>query len=116
VENLDSYEKGRARFGEPGEWDPNAADDNLSLVRALKILFDNGARTVYARRIFDEKTAKTATYTLVGDDNAQLITLMAKTPGAGGNRLQIRVEEGARQRLLQDLRQRDSRAANQRQW
>jgi len=97
VENLDSYEKGRARFGEPGEWDPNAVDDNLSLVRALKILFDNGARTVYARRVFDEKAAKTATYTLVGDDNAQLIRLKAKTPGAGGNRLQIRVEEGEAQ-------------------
>jgi len=97
VENLDSYEKGRARFGEPGEWDPNAVDDSLSLVRALKILFDNGARTVYARRVFDEKTAKTAAYTLVGDDNAQLITLRAKTPGAGGNRLQIRVEEGEAQ-------------------
>ena len=97
VENLDSYEKGRARFGEPGEWDPNAVDDNLSLVRALKILFDNGARTVYARRVFDEKTAKTAAYTLVGDDNAQLITLRARTPGAGGNRLQIRVEEGEAQ-------------------
>jgi hypothetical protein len=97
VENLDSYEKGRARFGEPGEWDPNAVDDNLSLLRALKIIFDNGARTVYARRVFDEKTAKTAAYTLVGDDNAQLITLRAKTPGAGGNRLQIRVEEGEAQ-------------------
>jgi len=97
VENLDSYEKGRARFGEPGEWDPNAVDDSLSLVRALKILFDNGARTVYAKRVFDEKTAKTATYTLVGDDNAQLITLRARTPGAGGNRLQIRVEEGEAQ-------------------
>jgi hypothetical protein len=97
VENLDSYEKGRARFGEPGEWDPTAGGDNLGLVRALKLLFDNGARTVYARRVFDEKTAKAAVYTLVGDDNAQLLTLRAKTPGAGGNRLQIRIEEGEAQ-------------------
>jgi hypothetical protein len=97
VETLDNYEKGRAIFGEPGEWDANARGDNLGLVRALKIIFENGARTVYARRVVDENSAKAATYTLVGDDNAQLLTLKAKTPGAGGNRLQIRIEEGEAQ-------------------
>jgi len=97
VEALDSYEQGRARFGEPGEWDANAVEDNLSLVRSLKLLFDNGARTVYARRVVDEKAAKAATFTLIGDDNAPLATLRAKTPGAGGNRLQIRIEEGESQ-------------------
>jgi hypothetical protein len=97
VETLSSYEEGRARFGEPGAWEPSAGNDNLGLVRALKLLFDNGARTVHARRVFDEKSAKAATYTLAGDDNAQLLTLKAKTPGAGGNRLQIRIEEGETQ-------------------
>ncbi|RPH60914.1 MAG: hypothetical protein EHM89_08110, partial [Acidobacteria bacterium] len=43
------------------------------------------------------KTARTATYTLLGDDNAQLLTLRAKTSGEGGNRLLIRVEEGEAQ-------------------
>src|SRR5688500_1028147 len=56
IETLSSYEEGRARFGEPGEWDPNNPGDNLNLVRALKFLFDNGANTVYAHRVFDERS------------------------------------------------------------
>lgn len=109
VETLDSYEQGRARFGEPGEWDASAVNDNLGLVRALKILFDNGARTVYARRVchYDQEekatgSAKTATYTLVGGDDTQLLKLKAKTPGEGGNRLQIRIEEGETQENVSD--------------
>src|SRR5882672_766881 len=97
VETLDSYEQGRAKFGEPGPWDPDAGNDNLSLVRALKLVFDNGATTVYARRVFDEKSAKVATYTLLGDSSAPLLTLRSKTPGTGANRLQIRIEEGESQ-------------------
>src|SRR5215813_13225451 len=49
---LSGYEDARAKFGEPGDWDPNSSD-NLSLVRALKFVFDNGALTVYARRVYD---------------------------------------------------------------
>src|SRR5919106_1572317 len=97
VETLDSYEQGRARFGEPSGWDANAINDNLGLVRALKLLFDNGARTVYARRVFDEKSAKAATFTLLGESAAPLLTLRSKTPGSGGNRLQIRIEDGESQ-------------------
>lgn len=109
VENLSSYEEGRARFGEPGEWDGGARDYKVGLVRALKLLFDNGARTVYARRVlFHEKeeknqnSAKSATYTLKGENDADLLVLRAKTPGTGGNRLQIRVEEGEAQENVSD--------------
>ena len=52
-EILSGYGDGTAKFGEPGDWDPNSTD-NLSLVRALKFVFDNGALTVYARRVYDE--------------------------------------------------------------
>ena len=97
IETLSSYEEGRARFGEPGEWDPNNPNDNLHLVRALKLLFDNGASTVYAQRVFDEATARAATFTLTNDSDAQVLTLKAKTPGTAGNRLQIRIEPGEAQ-------------------
>src|SRR5688500_9129959 len=63
---LSTYEEGRATFGEPGPWDPSLGDGNLSLVRAMKLLFDNGARTVYARRAFNAESAKAATYTIQG--------------------------------------------------
>src|SRR5215467_15293614 len=51
---LSDYEEGRAAFGEPGSWDATLWDYNLSLVRALKLLFDNGALTVYARRVYND--------------------------------------------------------------
>jgi hypothetical protein len=90
--NLASFEEARARFGQAGEWDPANPGDNLSLVRMLERLFDNGARTVYARRVLDTASAKPATFRLVDDNGAPLLSLQAKTPGAGGNRLQVRVE------------------------
>ncbi|HEY2963432.1 MAG TPA: phage tail sheath subtilisin-like domain-containing protein [Pyrinomonadaceae bacterium] len=92
VETLSSYEEGRARFGEPGDWDPNNPAGNLNLVRALKLLFDNGASTVYAQRVFDEASAKAATFAITNDSDAPVLTLRAKTPGTAGNRLQIRIE------------------------
>jgi Phage tail sheath protein subtilisin-like domain/Phage tail sheath C-terminal domain len=97
IENLSSYEEGRARFGDPGEWDAGAPDENLNLVRALKLCFDNGASTVYARRVFDEATAKAATFSVTNDSNESILTLRAKTPGTAGNRLQIRIEPGEAQ-------------------
>lgn len=97
IENLSSYDEGRARFGEPGEWDPAAPDDNLTLVRALKLLFDNGASTVYAQRVFDPATAKAATFDLTNDGGNSILTLKARTPGTAGNRLQIRIEPGEAQ-------------------
>jgi Phage tail sheath protein subtilisin-like domain/Phage tail sheath C-terminal domain len=90
--NLASFEEARARFGQAGEWDPANPGDNLSLVRMLERLFDNGARTVYARRVLDTASAEPATFRLVDDSGAPLLKLQAKTPGAGGNRLQLRVE------------------------
>ena len=52
IATLSDFEAGRARFGDPGPWDSAAPDDNLSLVRGLRLLFDNGASTVYARRVY----------------------------------------------------------------
>jgi hypothetical protein len=68
-------------------------------VRSLKFLFDNGARTVYAQRVFDENSAKTAAYP-VKKNNSTLLKLKAKTPGTWGNQLQIRIEEGENQELI----------------
>jgi hypothetical protein len=89
---LSSYSDALARFGQPGDWDPSAKENNLSLVRAAQLLFDNGATTVYAVRAFDESSAATATFSLGGDSNGASLKLRAKTPGTWGNRLQIRVE------------------------
>jgi hypothetical protein len=91
IENLASFEEGRALFGEMGEWDPSAGSDNLSLVRALNLLFANGARTVYALRVFDPAAAVAATFDLAGEGGS--LKLQARTPGDWANRLTVRVED-----------------------
>ena len=102
IQTLTSYEEARARFGEPGDWDSHTPDANLTLVRALRYLFDDGASTVYARRVLDTSKAKPAEYTLVTDNNAPILHLRAKTPGTWGNRLQVRIEPAEQADLVSD--------------
>src|SRR5687768_10260671 len=89
IQTLSSFEDGRARFGESGDWDPRAPDTNLTLVRALRLLFADGASTVYARRVFDPTKAVSATFTLGADGADSGLKLRARTPGTWGNRLQV---------------------------
>jgi hypothetical protein len=99
IENLSSFDDGRAKFGRATTWDPSANGSNMTLVRSLKLLFDNGARTVYARRVFDEESALAAGYELKKNSTV-LLKLKAKTPGTWGNELEIRVEDGETQELV----------------
>lgn len=100
IQILSGFEDARAIYGEMGAWDAVNVDTNLALVRSLKLLFDNGAGTVYSKRVFapaDDNTTQAkaptfATYQLASDSNAPAMTLRAKTPGGWGSRLQIRVE------------------------
>jgi hypothetical protein len=89
---LSSFEEARARFGEMGEWDNGNPDENLTLVRCLKLIFDNGASTVYAQRVYDETAAVPASLAINNESNAPALDLEALTPGTWGNRLQLRVE------------------------
>ena len=90
---LTSYDQARGVFGEPGAWDPASKEQNIGLVRAAKLLFDNGAQTIYARRVMDTASAVAATYELRGVNGGGSLSLRARTPGTWGNRLQVRVEE-----------------------
>jgi hypothetical protein len=99
-EILSGYEDGRSKFGEAGDWDPNNVSANLSLVRALKFVFDNGALTVYARRVYDPVSALAATLQLTNSSSAPVLTLRAKTPGAWANRLQVKIETADAQALV----------------
>ena len=54
---LTDFEQGLARYGEPAPWEPGARGGNLTLVRALRLLFLNGARTVHAKRVVDRAGA-----------------------------------------------------------
>src|SRR5439155_1882577 len=67
IQTVTSLAEGRTRFGEAGDWDPHDVEGNLTLVRAMGLLFDDGANTVYARRVFDVTKALPATYVVGGD-------------------------------------------------
>ncbi len=101
IQTLSSFEEGRARFGEAGEWDPRGTDTNLTLVRALRLLFDDGANTVYAKRVVDPTKAVPATLTLTADGADARLNLRARTPGTWGNRLQIRIEPAEQSELVE---------------
>lgn len=103
VEILSGFEEGRAAFGDWGTWDANIDEANtqvnLTLVRALKLLFDNGARTVYAQRVLDPDAGE-AEHQLLNDSNNTVVTLRAKSPGTWGNRLQISVADAEAQEVV----------------
>lgn len=99
---LSSYADAKANFGELGEWDSSAPDDNLNLVRSLKLMFDNGARTVYARRVMDGATSAAAIYDLLGENGGPLLRLKAKSKGTWSHRLLIRIEEAEEARQIEN--------------
>jgi hypothetical protein len=103
VATLSSFEEGRTRYGDPGDWDPAPrATGNVHLVRALRYIFDNGASTVYAQRVLNPASARVAMFALSNDSNTPILGLRAKTPGAWGNRLLIRVEKVDSKELVVD--------------
>jgi len=95
IERLSSLVEGQAKFGE-------AANTDLTLVRALGLLFANGASTVYARRVYKKESVKTASYALVDAAGATLLVLRAESPGTWGNQLAIRVEEADNAEFVTD--------------
>jgi hypothetical protein len=100
IQTLSSEEEARSRFGLPGVWDNSAPDDNLSLTRSVQLLFANGASTVYAARVMAEEdnaangiqASKAATFVLGAANGPSTLMLQASTPGAWGNRIQLRSE------------------------
>lgn len=80
---------GEAReiFGDPDSYlEPEVANNELTLVRALELAFANGAQRVYAARVASDGAAK-AVYNLpAATGNVQLTSL---APGGGYNEAEI---------------------------
>lgn len=103
IATLSSFEDGRALYGDAGSWEASAGSaGNVHLVRALQYVFGNGARTVFAQRAVDTNSAKPAALALTSDANTSILQLEAKTPGAWGNRLQVRIEAPDGQEQVED--------------
>jgi hypothetical protein len=101
---LASYSDARDQFGEYDQWiDGNS--NELTLVRALELVFGHGATTVVAVRVSQTTVGKAVAAQAeiplqsASGDNA---TLRAKTPGTWGNDLQVNVWDAVGPAFVED--------------
>ena len=91
-------------FGSPGAYDRASAGDELTLVRALQIAFDNGARDALAVRVESAAAAQAATFDLQAGGGSCCV-LAASTPGTWGNDLTINVSPATEDAFINDEEQ-----------
>lgn len=84
---LSSLSEAKAVFGESDGWNDGESNE-LTLIRALDLIYKNGGQTVYAVR-----TAAAATAASLGlkNDTNQILALEALTPGSWGNTISVTV-------------------------
>ena len=87
---LGSLSEAREMFGEAGPW-RGGGKSELTLVRAIELMFNNGASTVYAVRAARRGAAPPSSRSRSSRD--QLITFKAQSPGSPGNGIQIKISD-----------------------
>jgi hypothetical protein len=93
-----SYVEARQKFGDYDPWiDGNSGE--LTMVRALELIFGHGATTVFALRVASA-SAKAATY-LLSSASGDCVRLAAKTEGTWGNTLQVKVAAADQSALIE---------------
>ena len=83
---LSSFSEAREVFGDVGGWDVNS-QDNLTLVRSLELIFNNGGSTVYAVRVATKEATKAKVDLKKG--STKFLTLEAQTTGTYGNSIGV---------------------------
>ena len=85
VKLLGSFSEAKEIFGDRGQ---DTKNEELTLIRALELIYNNGGKTVYAVRTGNK--ANKASYTLT-KAQTNLLKLEAKTPGTWGNAIAIEI-------------------------
>lgn len=101
---LSSFSEAREIFGDYDGWS-GGANNELSLVRALQLLFDNGASTVYAVRAVDASANATAGTRKLGDATGTVVTLSGKTPGTWAQDVRAQVRAATSNAFIEERRQ-----------
>ena len=89
VRILGSFTEAREIFGEADPWQGGSSNE-LTLIRALEHVYNNGGRTVYAVRTATDAAAHAAFQTR-GAGDAPLVLLQAVTAGTWGNEISIEI-------------------------
>jgi hypothetical protein len=90
VQVLGSFAEARELFGESDPW-MGGANNELTLTRALELIYNNGGRTVYTVRAASNTVASAAYQTRRGA--TPLTKLQARTPGTWGNAIKIDISD-----------------------
>lgn len=85
---LGSLSEAKDIFGDKDEWQGGGKNE-LTLIRALELIYQNGGKTVYAIRT--AKGTSKAGYTLTQNTSTPLLKLAAKTAGTWGNEIVIAI-------------------------
>ena len=105
---LSGFANARDMFGLPDDFNqPEDGSNPLTLVRALQLIYGNGASTVIAVRAAGSSRAS-ATYSLLSDKGETVVTLTAKTPGTWANDMQVVTEKATEDCRIQGETQTDS--------
>lgn len=91
VQIIGNFSEAREIFGESDPW---TGTNDLTLIRALEQIYNNGGRTVYAVRTANG-TPVQAAYQTVDSNPSNLTLLQANTPGTWGNEIEISISDGA---------------------
>lgn len=97
---IGSFSEAKAAFGESDAW-VDGSSSELTLIRALEHIYNNGGKTVYAVRT--AKSAAKAAYQTISDADAALAKLEAITPGTWGNEIKIKVEAADSPALVSEV-------------
>ncbi|MEM6829638.1 MAG: phage tail sheath C-terminal domain-containing protein [Bacteroidota bacterium] len=97
VQIISSFSEARAIFGDTGEWDPKSSN-NLTLVRSLELIFNNGGRTIYAVRV----ATGSATHAKVdlSKGNTKYLSLKARTEGKNGESISVELVKSAESQFI----------------
>ncbi|MEO1092838.1 MAG: phage tail sheath C-terminal domain-containing protein [Pseudomonadota bacterium] len=98
---IGSATEAEAVFGDPGAYDRANAGGELTLVRALQIAFDSGARDALAVRVESGALAQRAAFDLQASGGL-CCTLEASTPGEWANDLTINVTTTSENAFIND--------------
>src|SRR5437870_7399014 len=86
---LAGFAQARDLFGLPDDYnDPKDGSNPLTLMRALDLLYGNGAASVIAVRVAGASRSN-ATFAVQDSGGHTVATLTARTPGTSGNEIRI---------------------------
>lgn len=91
IKILGSFTEAREIFGNSDLW-VDGESDELTLVRALEHIYNNGGKTVYAVRTASSSATKAA-YQTKSDSDVNLTRLEALTPGTWGKEIKITISD-----------------------